>query len=106
MAAASKTKTSDIKKLLDAYNKKREQLGIDPPGAVLFWYSSTDHTDDATNIFVTSNGDGTFLTRRFTGPLFEVIGSQEQDEIDRRDNLTSAEALQIAGEWQEELEEE
>lgn len=105
MAAASKTKTSDIKKLLDAYNKKREQLGIDPPGAVLFYYTRSNHSDDM-NIFVTSNGDGTFLARKFTGPMFEVIGSQEQDEVDRRDNLTSAEALQLAGEWQEELEEE
>ena len=95
-----------LRKLLDAYNKKREQLGIEPPGAVLFWFSRTDHTDDATNIFVTSNGDGTYLARQFTGPLFDLIGSQEQDELDRKDNLTPAEALQIAREWQEELEEE
>ena len=101
----SKKSLETLKDLWRDYEKKRKQLGIDPPGSFLFWYSSSNHSDD-TNITATSNGDGTYLVRKFTGPLVDTEGSGNQYEVDSKDNLDAEAALQLAGEWQEELEDE
>lgn len=96
---------TNLKALFQVYDQKRKQLDIDPPGSFLFWYSRSNHTDDM-HITVTSNGDGTYLIRKFTGPLIDTVGSGNQDEVDSKDNLDAETALQIAGQWQQELEDE
>lgn len=101
----SKKQIESLQALYKAYDKKRKQLGVEPPGAFLFTYSASNHTDDM-HITVTSNGDGTYLVRKFTGPLVDTDGSGNQSEVDSKDNTDLESALQIAGEWQEEIEDE
>lgn len=101
----SKKAMAELKELWNAYDKKRKQLDVSPPGSFLYWYSSSNHSDDM-NITATSNGDGTYLVRKFTGPLVDTEGSGNQDEVDSQDNLDPEAALKLAGQWQEEIENE
>lgn len=99
--------SDDLKKLEDAMDSIKimwKKFGIPPMGAVLFWYSCSNYADDV-NITVVSEGDDTYTVRKFSGPLVDTEGSGNQDEYDSK-TLSLEQAMALAKEWQNELEEE
>ncbi len=81
-----------------------KKFDISPMGTVLFWYSCSNYDGDM-NITVISEGDGSYTVRKFSGPLIDTEGSGNQDEHDSK-TLPLEQAMALAKEWQDELEEE
>ena len=94
-----------VRNALDSVKVLWKKWDISPMGEYHYIYSRSNMTDDL-HITVTSDGYGTHTVRKFTGPLIDTEGSGNQDEVDCKDNLSREEAMKIAEEWKNELEEE